>query len=78
VAAALQDTNSTILTDLEVDNKILDLIQDDFLKMLHGDTIKVHSFQEGQGLIGIKGFDGKVPVFVARLSDLRLMNYLGR
>ncbi|PVH68096.1 hypothetical protein DL98DRAFT_662333 [Cadophora sp. DSE1049] len=58
--AALQDTNGSLLTDLQVDSQILDLIHDDFLKVLHKKNIKIHSFQEGRGLIGVKGFSGKV------------------
>jgi hypothetical protein len=40
-AAALQDTNSALLTSLEVDSQILDLIQDDFLKILHTKKVAV-------------------------------------
>ena len=58
--AALQDTNGSLLTDLQVDSQILDLIHDDFLKVLHKKKIKIHSFQEGRGLTGVKGLSGKV------------------
>jgi len=63
VKMALQDVNSKILNDLQVDSEILDLIQDDFLKVLHESNISVHSFQEGEGLAGVRGFSGKVPEF---------------
>jgi hypothetical protein len=58
--AALQDTNGSLLTDLQVDSQVLDLIHDDFLKLLHKKNIKIHSFQEGRGLTGVKGLNGKV------------------
>jgi hypothetical protein len=60
VAAAFQDSNTTLLSDLRVDGQILDLIQEDFLKTLHPNRIKVHSFQEGRPFAGIKFFNGKV------------------
>jgi hypothetical protein len=60
VTMALQSSNDRLLSELEVDSQILDLIQDDFLRVLQGADISVHSFQESRGLSGIKGFSGKV------------------
>lgn len=60
VAAALQDTNLTLIRDLEVDSHFLELIQDDFRKILREGRIRVHTFQEAQGLTGVRGFSGKV------------------
>ena len=48
--------NPKLLNDLQVDSEILDLIQDDFLRVLHESNIRVHSFQEGEGLAGVRGF----------------------
>lgn len=61
VAAALQSPNDRILSGLEVDSEILDLIQEDFLRVLHDSKIRIHSFQEGRGLSGILG--GKKVLF---------------
>ena len=58
--AALRDTNKHIVSSLEVDGEILDRIHSEFMKMLHAEDFTVHSFQEGLGLSGLKGFSGKV------------------
>lgn len=55
--------NTRLLRDLQVDSQILDLIQDEFLKLLYERSIKVHTFQEGRGLSGVQGFTGKVNNF---------------
>ena len=64
IAAALADSNSKLLSDLEVDSEILDIIQDDFLKTLHrtlsNPKFRVHSFLEGRAVTGIKGLNSKV------------------
>ncbi|KAI0479955.1 hypothetical protein F4859DRAFT_454711 [Xylaria cf. heliscus] len=59
-AMALMDTNSRLLSDLQVDSRILRLVQDDFLKALHRAPLRIHSFQEGRALTGVKGLDSKV------------------
>ena len=58
--AAFQDTNRYILSSLEVDGEILDTIHSEFMKMMHKEDFSVHSFQEGRGISGLKGFSGKV------------------
>jgi len=65
VAAAFLDSHSKILADLEVDSQILDLIHDDFIKLLHRHALQIHSFQEGRPLTGIKGLSGKVRTAMA-------------
>lgn len=67
VTMALQSSNSRLLSDLRVDSQILDLVQEDFLRILYEDKIKVHSFQESRGVTGIKGFSGKVRVYSLHL-----------
>jgi hypothetical protein len=62
MVAAAFDSNTRLLSDLQVDSQILDLIQEDFLKVLHPGKIKVHSFLEGRGLTGVRGMSGKVSV----------------
>ena len=58
--AAFQDTNKPIVSSLAVDEELLDRIHDEFLKMVQKEDFTVHSFQEGLGLSGLKGFGGKV------------------
>ncbi|KAK4108082.1 hypothetical protein N656DRAFT_452244 [Canariomyces notabilis] len=62
IALALADSNSKLLSDLEVDSAILDLIHDDFLKTLSRapSPIRIHSFQESRPLTGIKGLNSKI------------------
>lgn len=50
-----------LLSDLEIDSQILDMIQDNFSRTLqYHPSLRVHSFLEGKGMTGIKGLDGKV------------------
>lgn len=64
MVVALADSNSKLLSDLEVDSEILDIIQDDFLKTLRRTLSKskfrVYSFLEGRPMTGIKGLNRKV------------------
>jgi hypothetical protein len=62
IAVALADSNSKLLSDLEVDSDILDLIHDDFLKTLSRAPfpIRIHSFQESRPVTGIRGLNSKV------------------
>ncbi|KAI0517818.1 TPR-like protein [Xylaria bambusicola] len=57
---AFQDSNKRIVQSLEPNSEVLDNIHDEFLKLLHSATIKVHSFQEAKAMSGVKGLDGKV------------------
>lgn len=57
---ALQDSNKNLLKTLEVNNEILDNIHEDFKTIMFKGTIKIHSFQEAQGISGMKGLDEKV------------------
>jgi len=62
-AMALQDANSKLLSDLQVDSQVLELVQRNFLKTLHqASHIRIHSFQEGRALSGVKGLHDKVCV----------------
>lgn len=64
IAVAFADSTSKLLSDLEIDSEILDVIQDDFLKTLHrtltNSSFRVHSFLEGRAVTGIKGLNSKV------------------
>src|SRR5205809_7696782 len=54
MSLALQDSNEKILKNLEVNNKFLDKIHEDFKTNAVQCKIKIHSFQEAQGITGIK------------------------
>ena len=56
----LQDSNKKILKTLEVDSEVLDNIHEQFIDMVSEHGIRIHSFQEGRGISGMKGLDGKV------------------
>jgi hypothetical protein len=49
-----------LLSELHTPSPMLDLIQADFLQVLQGACIAVHSFQEARGLSAISGLRGKV------------------
>lgn len=65
-AMALMDANSKLLSDLQVDSRILSLIQDNFLKALYREPLRIHSFREGKAISGVKGLNEKVSVKQAR------------
>lgn len=62
VTMAFMDSNAKLLSDLRTDSEALDIIQEEFLEILclSPTSIRVHSFQEGRALSGVKGFDDKV------------------
>lgn len=57
---ARQDSNNRLLGALETNNSVLDSIQTEFEKAVRNSSIKIHSFQEGRGISGIRGFHSKV------------------
>ena len=50
---------------------MLDNIHEQFIEIVFECGIRIHSFQEGRGISGIKGLDGKVrcPSFEHAISD---------
>ncbi|KAI1390068.1 P-loop containing nucleoside triphosphate hydrolase protein [Hypoxylon trugodes] len=56
------DTNSSILHDLVGNGTSLQIIQEEFLMILErrSSTLPVYSFQEENGLAGVRGLNGKV------------------
>ncbi len=56
----LQDSNKRLVQTLEVNAEVLDNIHEEFKAILNNCNIKVHSFQEAQGISGMKGLDSKV------------------
>ncbi|KAL8742599.1 MAG: hypothetical protein Q9190_004939 [Brigantiaea leucoxantha] len=57
---ALQDSHKKIVETLAVDSEVLDNIHEQFVKAASDHDIRIHSFQEGRGMSGIKGLDEKV------------------
>ncbi|KAI0007897.1 hypothetical protein F4779DRAFT_642503 [Xylariaceae sp. FL0662B] len=57
---AFQDSNKDIARSLEVNSEVLDIIQNEFLRIAHDISIKVHSFQEARAMSGVKGLHEKV------------------
>jgi hypothetical protein len=56
----LQDSNKRIIKTLEVNSEVLENIQEEFIKIVDMEKIKIHSLQEARAITGIKGLDGKV------------------
>ena len=65
---ALQDTNKKIIRALAVDGEVLDNIHDEFKTIIYKSGIRVHSFQEAQGISGMKGLGSKVRLRVGFAS----------
>ncbi|EXJ53356.1 uncharacterized protein A1O5_13396 [Cladophialophora psammophila CBS 110553] len=59
-ALTLRDVDKTVLRSLKVDSEVLDNIHEEFVKMLDSKDFKVHTFVEGRGMSGTKGFTDKV------------------
>lgn len=58
--AAGFDTNDKLLRSLKPDGVYLDLLREEFGKMLEARAFKVFSFQEGMGFKGTKALSRKV------------------
>lgn len=56
----LQDVNDKLLQNLEVHGEMLERIDDEFKLLVQKYQIRIHSFQEGRGISGVRGFHGKV------------------
>lgn len=54
------DANDFLLYDLKVDSQMLELLRDEFSKMLDEKDFHITSFQESRGLAGVQGLNGKV------------------
>jgi hypothetical protein len=50
------------LRALQVDGTELDLLREEFSKMLASNAFRIHSFQEGEAIFAIRGLNGKVSV----------------
>ena len=54
------DANDRLLKDLRADSTMLDLLRDEFGKMLKEESFRVYTFTEGKGLKGVQGLTTKV------------------
>lgn len=54
------DVSRKILRELEVDSGYLEILRDEFQKIVHERKILIHTFQESYGVKGIRGLNGKV------------------
>jgi hypothetical protein len=57
---ALHSSTTALIEALRIDSPLLQIIADEFSKMLRSDEIKVHSFREERGMSGLYGLDSKV------------------
>ena len=58
--AFISDLAKKLFEALKVDSEILDNINGDFVDVVSQHHIQIHSFQEMQGISGVKGLHGKV------------------
>jgi hypothetical protein len=56
----LQDSNMKMLQSLIVDGELLNNINEEFKDLAQVHRIRIHSFQEGRGISGVKGLHNKV------------------
>ncbi|KAK4163332.1 Alpha/Beta hydrolase protein [Cladorrhinum sp. PSN259] len=56
----LQDVNDKILRNLEVHGEMLEKIDGEFKFLVQKYNFRIHSFQEGRGISGVRGFHGKI------------------
>lgn len=70
---ALQDSNKRIIETLEVNSEVLDNIHDEFNTIVIEDNLQIYSFQEAQGVSGIKGLHSKVGYYIFALSRFVLI-----
>lgn len=57
---ALLDSNKKIIETLEINSEVLDNIHEQFKTIADQHRIKIYSFQEAQGISGMKGLHHKV------------------
>jgi hypothetical protein len=55
-----RDSNKTVVKTLQVNAEVLDNIHDEFISVVFQYGIKIHSFQESRGILGMKGLQNKV------------------
>jgi len=74
VASVMFDTNSTILKQIQVSSSDLQNLREQFGALLKTRAFHVRSFQEGYGMLGMAGLNGKVSLLLCTLCYRRLTN----
>ncbi|CAK7230088.1 hypothetical protein SCUCBS95973_007455 [Sporothrix curviconia] len=59
-ALALCDSNKRLTGALQPNGEVFDNIHTNFVKLVDGSGIRLHSFQEARGMTGVKGLSSKV------------------
>lgn len=54
------DANAKVLRDLDVDSGTLDMLSEEFSKMLKAEKFQIFTFQEGMGYKGVQILNAKV------------------
>lgn len=69
VAATGLDATDALIRDLKIESATLEMLREEFSKLLEesGGRIRIHTFQESQGLKGVRGLTEKVFGFAAAL-----------
>jgi hypothetical protein len=73
---ALQDSNKRIIETLEVNSEVLDNIHDEFCTIVCKDNLHIYSFQEAQGISGMKGLHNKVGHLILAISLFMLIRMM--
>ncbi|KAL8741826.1 MAG: hypothetical protein Q9190_005609 [Brigantiaea leucoxantha] len=76
--AALHDSHKKIVETLKVDSEVLDNIHEQFVNIIFEHGIRIHSFQEGRGMSGIKGLHKKVGCQSLEHTIIDLTNLYGQ
>jgi hypothetical protein len=63
------DANDRILRDLAPDSGTLEMLRQEFSKMLGVRAFKVYTFQEARGYKGIQGLQGKVILNLLQICE---------
>ncbi|CRK30176.1 hypothetical protein BN1723_014348 [Verticillium longisporum] len=59
-AVAFLDSNKQVTGALKVDSEVLGNVHEQFVKIAMKRGIRLHSFQEGRGISGVRGISGKI------------------
>lgn len=73
---ALRSSSSALVDGLQVDSAVLQMIAEEFSKMIRSDKIKVHSFREERGMSGLYGFDAKVRLYPIQHGGHALQSFI--
>lgn len=63
------DASDRNLRDLKIDSPLLEILREDFSKMMKEETFDVYTLIEGKGFKGVQGLTGKVSSIVLILNE---------